>query len=57
MNRDVIAFNATNDLSVRPDSGAVISLGDARFPGTLITIEIPLASSFLEEEIEVSNED
>jgi len=48
LNRDVIAFNATNDLSARPDRKAVMSLKDCHFPGTLITIEIPLTSSFLD---------
>ena len=48
LNRDVIAFNATNDLSVRPDRRAVMPLTNGHFPGTLITIEIPLISSFLD---------
>lgn len=48
LNRDVIAFNLGNDLSVRPDRRAVMPLAGGRFPGTLITVEIPLISSFLE---------
>lgn len=48
LNRDVIAFNATNDLTLRPDRAAVVSLKESRFPGTLITIEIPLVTSFLD---------
>lgn len=48
LNRDIIAFNATNDLTLRPDRAAVVSLKESRFPGTLITIEIPLVTSFLD---------
>jgi hypothetical protein len=48
MNRDVIAFNPTNDLAVRPDRQAVMPLVGGRFPGTLITVEIPLTTSFLD---------
>lgn len=49
LNRDIIAFNSTNDLMLKPDPKAVIAMGESRFPGTLITVQIPLSSSFLEE--------
>lgn len=48
LNRDVIAFNQNNDLFDRPDDTAVIALGDAVFPGVLISIEMPLLSEFME---------
>jgi hypothetical protein len=51
INREVIAFNRANDLLERPDSSAVISLGDSHFPGTLITVEMPMRSTFLDAEV------
>lgn len=49
----IIAFNATNDLYEKPDSRFVKSLGDYRFPGTIISIKFPLslADSTLVEEV------
>lgn len=49
----IIAFNATNDLSERPDPRFVRSLGEFRFPGTIISIKFPLslADSTLVEEV------
>lgn len=38
----VIAFNAANDLSQKPDAKYVKSLGPTSFPGTIISIRFPL---------------
>lgn len=48
LNRDVIAFNFENDLLKRPDRTAVVSQKGSNFPGTLITVELPLVATFLE---------
>lgn len=48
LNRDIIAFNSANDLWSRPDRSAVMSLEGVKFPGTLITVRLPLMGSFLE---------
>lgn len=56
LNRHIIAFNMGNDLTARPDRSAVMSLNEAHFPGTLITVRMPLMASFLEP-LEVENED
>ncbi|KVZ41814.1 hypothetical protein WL18_19240 [Burkholderia ubonensis] len=49
----IIAFNETNDLNERPDPKFVKSLGEHRFPGTIISIKFPLslAGSSLVEEV------
>jgi hypothetical protein len=44
--RKVIAFNAENDLSMKPDSSAVKSL-NGFFPGTLISMEFFLDKAYL----------
>lgn len=49
LNRSVIAFNTTNDLSLKPDSAYVRSLKGLGFPGVLITVVLPLTSTFFEE--------
>lgn len=41
-NRKAIAFNAANDLSKRPDKSYVQHLSDVSFPGTIISIKLPL---------------
>ncbi|MGY6161830.1 hypothetical protein [Paraburkholderia strydomiana] len=48
-----IAFNTTNNLYDKPDPKFVKSLGDYRFPGTIISIKFPLslADSSLVEEV------
>ena len=51
LNREIIAFNKTNDLMKRPDRSAIMHLKEGRFPGTLITIEVPLVGSILESEV------
>lgn len=56
LNRDVIAFNKMNDLFSRPDPKAVISLGEIFFPGTLVTIEIPLVGTAIISDTEVAHE-
>ena len=40
--RNVIAFNASNDLSLRPDPKYVQNLGGDGFPGTVISIRFPM---------------
>ena len=49
----IVAFNATNDLNEKPDSRFVRSLGEFRFPGTIISIKFPLslADGTLVEEV------
>lgn len=56
LNRHIVAFNEVNDLSVRPDRKYVVAMGESYFPGTLITVEIPLTSTFLDH-VEDSDED
>lgn len=43
--RRVIAFNAKNDLTLRPDSQYVRKLDGVSFPGTLIGIKFPLVGT------------
>jgi hypothetical protein len=40
--RNVIAFNAQNDLSSKPDPKYVRNLGGDGFPGTVISIRFPM---------------
>ncbi len=57
--RDVIAFNASNDLNIRPDSKYVTHLEGVKFPGTLIGIKFPLRADDTEAvtpEVDSENE-
>lgn len=40
-----IAFNTSNDLKLQPDHRYVRGLGGLQFPGTVISIKFPLAST------------
>lgn len=45
LGRKVIAFNQANDLNEPPDKAYVTNMGDVFFPGVIIGIRFPMASS------------
>jgi hypothetical protein len=47
--RKVIAFNQTNDLFRPPDANFVLANHGPKFPGTVLSITVPLSSPVLEE--------
>jgi hypothetical protein len=47
--RQVIAFNQNNDLNEPPDDKYVTHLGKANFPGVIIGIRFPMATSQTKE--------
>lgn len=47
--RKIIAFNRTNDLFLPPDSSCVMVNEGIKFPGTAISIVVPLSSSSIVE--------
>jgi hypothetical protein len=50
--RDVIAFNSTNDLMRLPDGRVVKSMPGVTFPGTVITIGFPLTDKLQIREVD-----
>ena len=54
--RKVIAFNAENDLTVRPDPKAVRALSGEGFPGVVMSISAPLTSDMVEQAHESEHE-
>jgi len=48
--RNIIAFNAANDLNQLPDKKYITNLGDLYFPGTTISIKFPLGKTNLPED-------
>lgn len=51
-NRELIAFNANNDMNELPDGKVVRSMPGVSFPGTIITINFPLTERLQIREVE-----